>query len=75
MDFRLDAREPVGECGAGDRVLVTLDDNPGEVVPGRVESIGWGITQGGESPTGTLPDIEPATGWLREPQASRCASC
>jgi multidrug resistance efflux pump len=60
----------LGNLAPGNPVLVTLDDNPGDLVPGRVESIGWGITQGsgGESPTGTLPSIEPAAGWLREPQ-------
>jgi multidrug resistance efflux pump len=58
----------LGNLAPGNRVLVALDDNPGAVVPGRVESIGWGITQGEESPTGTLPSIEADTGWLREPQ-------
>jgi len=33
-----------------------------------VDSIGWGVTGGDEAPTGTLPDVQAATGWLREPQ-------
>jgi multidrug resistance efflux pump len=58
----------LGNLAPGNEVLVALDDNPGRVFPGRVESIGWGITQGGEAPTGQLPDVQPAAGWLREPQ-------
>jgi multidrug resistance efflux pump len=58
----------LGNVMPGNKVLVTLDDNPGRLFPGRVESIGWGITQGGETPTGTLPSIQPPTGWLRDPQ-------
>lgn len=59
----------LGNLKRGDKVLVALDDNPGKLFPGRVDSIGWGITQGGsEAPTGQLPDVQPAQGWLREPQ-------
>jgi multidrug resistance efflux pump len=58
----------LGNLKRGDKVLVALDDNPGKLFPGRVESIGWGIAQGGEAPTGTLPDVQAAKGWLREPQ-------
>jgi multidrug resistance efflux pump len=58
----------LGNVQPGNRILVALDDSPGKLFPGRVESIGWGITQGGESPTGTLPDVQAAKGWLREPQ-------
>ena len=47
---------------------MALDDNPGKLFHGRVDSIGWGITKGGEAPTGQLPDVQPAAGWLREPQ-------
>jgi multidrug resistance efflux pump len=58
----------LGNVAPGNKVLVALDDNPGKLFPGRVESIGWGVTQGGETPTGTLPDVQPPAGWLREPQ-------
>ena len=58
----------LGNVAPGNEVLVALDDNPGKLFPGRVESIGWGITQGDEMPTGQLPDVQPAAGWLREPQ-------
>lgn len=58
----------LGNLASGNEVLVALDDNPGRVFPGRVESIGWGVAQGGEAPTGQLPDVQAAAGWLREPQ-------
>ena len=58
----------LGNVAPGNEVLVALDDHPGTLFPGRVESIGWGITKGDETPTGPLPDVQPAAGWLREPQ-------
>ena len=36
--------------------------------PARVDSVGWGIAQGGEAPTGQLPEVTAPAGWLREPQ-------
>jgi multidrug resistance efflux pump len=58
----------LGNVRPGNRVLVVLDEQPGVVFEGVVDSIGWGITQGNEAPTGQLPNVQPATGWLREPQ-------
>lgn len=58
----------LGNLKPGDEVLVALDDNPGKLFPGRVDSIGWGVTEGDEAPTGQLPDVQAANGWLREPQ-------
>jgi multidrug resistance efflux pump len=58
----------LGNLKRGDKVLVALDDNPGKLFPGRVDSIGWGVTEGDEAPTGQLPDVQAAKGWLREPQ-------
>lgn len=58
----------LGNLKPGNKVLVTLDDNPGKLFPGRVDSIGWGVTEGDEAPTGQLPDVQAAQGWLREPQ-------
>ena len=58
----------LGNIGPGDRALVVFDDRPGEVFPARVESVGWGIAQGGEAPTGQLPTVDAPKGWLREPQ-------
>src|SRR5687768_115713 len=58
----------LGNIDPGDEVGIVFDDQPGRVFSGRVDSIGWGISQGGEAPTGTLPDVPPPGGWLREPQ-------
>jgi multidrug resistance efflux pump len=58
----------LGNIAAGNRVYVVFDDYPGRVFRARVESVGWGIAQGGEAPTGQLPDISAPSGWLREPQ-------
>jgi len=64
-----DMREnQLGNVEPGNRVLVVLDEEHGSVFEGRVDSIGWGVTKGGEAPTGQLPDVQPAAGWLREPQ-------
>jgi len=58
----------LGNVKPGNRVMVVLDEQPGTVFEGVVDSIGWGITQGNETPTGQLPNVQPASGWLREPQ-------
>jgi len=58
----------LGNVKPGNRVLVVLDEQPGVVFEGTVDSIGWGITQGNEAPTGQLPSVQAPTGWLREPQ-------
>lgn len=58
----------LGNIAPGNRVLVVLDDRPGEVFNARVDSIGWGIAKGGENPDGQLPNVAAPTGWLREPQ-------
>ena len=58
----------LGNVRPGNRVMVVLDEQPGTVFEGVVDSIGWGITQGDEAPTGQLPNVQAASGWLREPQ-------
>jgi multidrug resistance efflux pump len=58
----------LGNIAAGQDALVALDIVPGKLFRARVHSIGWGIKQGEESPTGQLPDVPPDQGWLREPQ-------
>lgn len=58
----------LGNIVPGNKAYVVFDDHPGQVFPARVESIGWGIAQGGEAPTGQLPDVNAPAGWLREPQ-------
>ena len=64
-----DMREnQLGNIAPGNLARVVFDDHPGRVFPARVDSIGWGIAQGGEAPTGQLPEVTAPTGWLREPQ-------
>jgi len=58
----------LGNIAPGNRAFVTFDDHPGRVFPAHVESVGWGIAQGDEAPTGQLPTVTAPTGWLREPQ-------
>jgi multidrug resistance efflux pump len=58
----------LGNISRGDRVLVTFDEQPGHVFEGTVNSVGWGVAQGGDTPNGQLPDITAPNGWLREPQ-------
>ena len=58
----------LGNISPGDEVGVSFDDMPGHVFSGRVHSVGWGVAQGGETPTGQLPDLQAPNGWLREPQ-------
>ena len=58
----------LGNIDAGDKVAVAFDERPGELFTGRVDSVGWGVAQGGEAPTGQLPDLTAPNGWLREPQ-------
>lgn len=58
----------LGNIAPGNRAFVVFDDQPGKVFAAHVESVGWGVTQGGEAPTGQLPDVNAPAGWLREPQ-------
>ncbi len=60
----------LGHIATGNRAYVVFDDRPGKVYSARVDSIGWGVAQGGsgESPSGQLPTVNTPTGWLREPQ-------
>jgi len=58
----------LGNVKPGNRVMIVLDEQPGTVFEGVVDSIGWGVTQGDEAPTGQLPSVQAPNGWLREPQ-------
>ena len=46
-----------------------LSSMPGKLYRGRVHSIGSGVSQGDEAPTGQLPSVQPVAGWIREPQS------
>jgi multidrug resistance efflux pump len=58
----------LGHIAQGNRAYVVFDDRPGKVYPAHVDSIGWGISQSSDAPTGSLPTVTSPTGWLREPQ-------
>jgi multidrug resistance efflux pump len=58
----------LGKVAPGNSVRVAFDLLPGRVFDGKVDSVGWGVTRGGEAPAGTLPDVQSAKGWLRDPQ-------
>jgi len=58
----------LGNIAPGNRAYVVFDDQPGKVLEARVESVGWGVSQGSETPTGQLATVEAPAGWLREPQ-------
>lgn len=64
-----DMREnQLGNVRPGQEVLVALDIMPGKLFHGRVHSIGFGVSQGDEAPTGQLSSNPPDQGWLRDPQ-------
>ena len=51
---------------AGDRAIVTLMSYPDTPLEGRVESIGWGISQAdGSTGSELLPQISPTFEWIR----------
>ena len=45
-----------------------LDVMPGEVLKGRVRSVGTGISPGKPPPPGTLPQVQNSRDWLRQAQ-------
>jgi multidrug resistance efflux pump len=49
-------------------VAIVLDVLPGEVLKGRVRSVGSGVSSGQQAPPGTLPTIENSRDWLRQAQ-------
>jgi multidrug resistance efflux pump len=52
----------------GNKAEVVLDSLPGTVFAMRVESVGWGVSQGSVDPSTGLPSIRNQSGWVREPQ-------
>ena len=64
-----DLREnQLGTVKPGQEVAIVLDLKPGKLFRGKVSSIGWGISQGDEAPTGQLSSVPPDQGWVRDPQ-------
>jgi multidrug resistance efflux pump len=54
---------------AGQPAHVALRGLPGQLLPARVVSVGWGVNQGQGVPSGLLPDVKIPTSWV--PPAQR----
>jgi len=64
-----DLREnQLGNVKAGQDVTIALDIRPGKLFRGKVHSVGWGVSQGDEAPSGQLATVQAPQGWIREPQ-------
>ena len=64
-----DLREnQLGNVEPGQDVTVALDIKPGKLFRGKVQSVGWGVSQGDEAPNGQLSSNPPDQGWVRDPQ-------
>jgi multidrug resistance efflux pump len=49
-------------------VAIVLDVMPGQILKGRVRSVGTGVSAGKQAQPGTLPAIENSRDWLRQSQ-------
>lgn len=58
----------LGHLHNGTPVLVVLDALPGELLHGRIRSIGYGVSVGQGTPPGTLPTVQNSREWLRSAQ-------
>ncbi|MBL8424892.1 MAG: HlyD family secretion protein [Candidatus Accumulibacter phosphatis] len=58
----------LGNIDPGDEVAIVLDVLPGEVLKGRVRSVGSGVSSGQQAQAGTLPTIQNSRDWLRQAQ-------
>ena len=58
----------LGNIKPGDQVDIVLDVMPGEVLKGRVRSVGGGVGTGQPAQAGALPKIENSRDWLRQAQ-------
>jgi multidrug resistance efflux pump len=58
----------LGHISPGDTVAIVLDVLPGEVLKGKVRSLGSGVSSGQQAATGTLPTVENSRDWLRQAQ-------
>jgi multidrug resistance efflux pump len=64
-----DLREnQLGNVRPGQDVSIALDVLPGKLFHGRVSSVGWGVSQGDEAPSGQLSTMPKEQGWVRDPQ-------
>jgi multidrug resistance efflux pump len=58
----------LGNIKVGDEAAIVLDAMPGEILKGRVRSIGGGVSSGQQSPPGALPTVQNSRDWLRQAQ-------
>jgi multidrug resistance efflux pump len=58
----------LGHMKPGDRAEVVFDVEPGDIIQGRVRSIGYGVAAGQTGAPGTLPTVENNRDWLRQAQ-------
>jgi multidrug resistance efflux pump len=58
----------LGNVRPGNEVAIVLDVMPGEVLKGRVRSVGTGISPGKQAPPGALPEVQNSRDWLRQAQ-------
>ena len=58
----------LGNVKPGDTAAIVLDVMPGQVLKGRVRSVGTGIAPGKQPQPGALPEIENSRDWLRQAQ-------
>lgn len=64
-----DLREnQLGNVKPGQDVTIALDVLPGKLFHGRVNSVGYGVSQGDEAPNGQLSTMPKEQGWVRDPQ-------
>ena len=58
----------LGNIDPGDEVAIVLDLMPGDVLKGRIRSVGGGVGSGQQAPPGTLPTVQNSKDWLRQSQ-------
>jgi multidrug resistance efflux pump len=58
----------LGNIKTGDPVDIVLDVMPGEILKGRVRSVGGGVGTGQPAQAGALPKVENSRDWLRQAQ-------
>jgi multidrug resistance efflux pump len=56
------------KVAVGNRAEVLFDALPGQLFPATVESVGFGVSQGGTDPSTGLPTIRNDSGWVKEAQ-------
>lgn len=58
----------IENLAVGSPVDIVLDIRPGRIYPGKIESVGWGVSARTIDPATGLPTIRNDSGWVREAQ-------